>query len=83
MKSISVVIKDKEGLHARPAGMLCKAAKSFNCTSTIAKNGKKADMKKLFAIMGLAVKCGETVEVTCEGPDEEAAIAEIEKLLNG
>ena len=44
------------------------------------KNGKVADMKKIFAIMGLAVKCGETVTIAADGADEDAAIEELTKL---
>lgn len=80
MKSIDITIQDKEGLHARPAGILSKAAKGFESKVTIIKNGKAADMKKIFAVMGLAVKCGETVAITAEGADEDAAIEELIKL---
>ena len=78
MKSIDITIQDKEGLHARPAGILSKAAKGFE--SKVTKNGKVADMKKIFAVMGLAVKCGETVTIAADGPDEDAAIEELTKL---
>lgn len=83
MKSIDVVIQDKEGLHARPAGLLSKAAKGFASTVTMTKNGKTADMKKIFGIMGLAVKCGETVTIACDGPDEDEALAKMEEIING
>lgn len=52
MKSIDITIQDKEGLHARPAGILSKAAKGFESKVTMTKNGKVADMKKIFAVMG-------------------------------
>lgn len=83
MKTIDVVIQDKEGLHARPAGLLSKAAKGFTSSVTITKNGKTADMKKIFGIMGLAVKCGETVTIACDGPDEAEAIAKMEEIIKG
>ena len=67
MKSIDITIQDKEGLHARPAGILSKAAKGFESKVTMTKNGKVADMKKIFAVMGLAVKCGETVTIAADG----------------
>ena len=55
MKSIDITIQDKEGLHARPAGILSKAAKGFESKVTMTKNGKVADMKKIFAVMGLKI----------------------------
>ena len=53
MKSIDITIQDKEGLHARPAGILSKAAKGFESKVTMTKNGKVADMKKIFAVLAL------------------------------
>lgn len=81
MKSITVTIHDKEGLHARPAGVINKTAKGFTCTTTMTKDGQDADIKRIFAIMGLKVKCGDVLTITCDGPDEDAAIAEIGKIF--
>jgi len=38
MKEFKYVIKDAEGIHARPAGELVKAAKEFTCSITITKD---------------------------------------------
>ncbi len=82
MKSFSYVIKDAEGIHARPAGELVKLAKTFTSKVTIAKGAKSGDARKIFAVMGLGAKQGEEVTVTAEGDDEEKAIAEIEAFMN-
>lgn len=81
MKQFTVEIQDKEGLHARPAGLLSKAAKGFESTVTLTKGEKTADLKKIFAVMGLAVKGGDAITVTCDGADEDAAAAELEKMF--
>lgn len=73
MKTFSYTIKDEIGIHARPAGLLAKKAKEFESVITIEKNGKSAAATKLMAVMGMGVKHGETVNVSIEGPDEEAA----------
>ncbi|MDO4647225.1 MAG: HPr family phosphocarrier protein [Eubacteriales bacterium] len=73
MKQFTYVIKDEIGIHARPAGLLVKEAKKYESTIEIAKGDKKAAATKLMAIMGMAVKCGDTVTVTAEGADEDAA----------
>ena len=55
MKSFTCTIRDKEGLHARPAGLLAAAAKKYAGTNvTIAKGDKSGDAKKIFKIMSLA-----------------------------
>ena len=63
------------GIHARPAGNLVKFAKGFDSDITITNlsNGKSADAKKLFALLGIAAKCQDKVTVTVEGSDEDAA----------
>ncbi len=81
MKEFTFNVQDPMGIHARPAGLLVKEAKKFESTVTIAKGDKSTDMKKLLALMGLGIKQGETVTVTVDGPDEDAAAEAIEKFL--
>jgi len=81
MKSFTYVITDKEGIHARPAGIVVAEAKKYASAVTIENKGKKADLKRIFAVMSLCVKCGEEVKIVAEGADEEAAAAGVEKVL--
>ena len=53
--------------------MLVKEAKKFQSKVVFNKDGKTAEATKLMAVMGLGVKCGQTVEITVEGADEDAA----------
>lgn len=73
MKVFDYVIKDEVGIHARPAGMLVREAKKYGSKITIRKDGKSAEATKLMALMGLAVKCGQTVSVEISEDDEETA----------
>lgn len=66
MKEFTYTITDPEGIHARPAGELVKAAKAFESAIKLNKEGKSADCKRVFGIMGLAVKQGQTVTITVE-----------------
>ena len=70
MKSFSYTVKDELGIHARPAGLLVK---KFTSSITIKKDGKTADATRLMAVMGMGVKCGNTVELEISGDDEDAA----------
>ena len=71
MVQFSYTIKDEAGIHARPAGALVKLARENDCEVQIKKDGKSADLKKIFAVMSLGVKCGETVTVEVTGEAEE------------
>lgn len=81
MQSFSYTIKDEVGIHARPAGMIAKAAKALDSEITITKGEKTASASKLMALMSLGVKCGDTVTVTAKGGNEEAAIKELKSLF--
>lgn len=83
MKEFTYTIKDEIGIHARPAGNLVKLIKGFDSSVTIEKEGKPAvNGTALMKLMGLGVKCGETVKFTVDGADEEAAAAAIEEFMN-
>lgn len=75
------VIKDSLGIHARPAGLLVAEAKKYQSAVTLEAKGKKADAKRIFAVMSLGVKRGDTVVVSCEGADAEAACAGMKAVI--
>ena len=75
--------ENANGVHARPAGLLVKAAKALDSTITLENAaGKSAVATKLMAVMGLGIKQGDTVTVTVEGGDEEASAAAMEKFFS-
>lgn len=81
MQEFTYTIKDPEGIHARPAGLLVKEAAKFKSKITLKANGKSADLKRIFALMALGVKTGVEVTVTAEGEDEDAAIKALQANL--
>ena len=81
MKEFKYTITDPEGIHARPAGEHVKVCKEFACKITLTKDGKTADCKKIFGLMGLAVKKEQEVVVTFDGEDEDAAYTKVSAFL--
>ena len=81
MKEFQYTVKDACGIHARPAGLLVKVAKGFASTATLEKDGKTCDLRKLMALMGMGIKCGDTVTVTVEGEDEDTAAPALEAFF--
>ena len=73
MVSKKFVIENEQGLHMRPAGVLAKAVTKFE--------DKKINAKSLLNIIGACIKCGSEIELVCEGPDEEAALAHATELI--
>ena len=62
------------------ASHLAKLAKTFSSTISIEKDGKSVNVTKLMMLMGMGIKCGDTVNFTVEGEDEEAASKAIEEF---
>ena len=82
MNSFTFTVKDPMGIHARPAGLLAKMAKTYPDTViTLTKGEKTVKMTQLMMLMGLAVKSGDTVSVSAEGASEDAAIAALEQFF--
>ena len=76
MKQFTYTIKDALGIHARPAGLLAKKAKSYADTAvTITANGKTVNLGQLMKLMALGVKQGTEVTIACDGANEEEAAA--------
>ena len=72
-----VTIGNPTGLHLRPAGLLCKAALRFEYENTT------ANAKSVLSVLGACVKCGDEIELICEGADEQEALEAITELING
>ena len=81
MKEFKYVVQDELGLHARPAGLLVKEAAKFKSAVPLDSGVKKADAKRIMAVMSMGVKQGVEVTVTIEGEDEDAAFAAIETFF--
>ena len=81
MQDFNYVIQDKDGIHARPAGVLVKIANGFKSQIAISKAAKKGDLKRIFSVMALGAKQGDTVTVRIEGEDEVQAAAALQEAL--
>jgi len=76
-----MVVKNSTGLHARPVTALVKLAGRYKSTIELVYNDKTIKMKSMMALLGAGVKGGSTVEIICDGEDEQAAIDEIRELF--
>ena len=83
MKEKSIKIQLSGGLDARPVAMLVQVASQHESSVYIETEGKRVNAKSIIGMMSLALGTGETVKVTAEGTDEEAAVQDIEDYLSG
>ncbi len=76
-----VTIKNKQGLHARPAAMFVQIANKYNSEITIVKGRQKVNGKSIMGIMMLAAGAGSRVTIIANGDDADAAATALERLL--
>lgn len=76
-----VVIKNPTGLHLRPAGNLCKEAIKYKSLITFTFRDSTANAKSVLSVLGACVKCGDEIELICDGPDEEEALTALTEAM--
>ena len=74
-------IKNKLGMHARPAALLAQTVAKFQSKVSIIKNGQEVDGDSILGIMMLAGEFGSEITVIVNGRDEKEAIEKIEELF--
>jgi phosphocarrier protein HPr len=72
---------NKLGIHARPAALFVKTANRFQCECFVEKDGETINGKSIMGLMMLAAGPGSKITVTCEGPDANEALDELEALI--
>lgn len=75
-------VKNKAGVHARPAASLVKIASKYKSEVHIHMYGYKVNGKSILGVMTLAAECGSELEFEISGPDEEKAFEEIKELFD-
>lgn len=81
MVKFTYKVKDPQGMHARPAGIIAAKAKEFESDARVTDGKETADLKKVLPLMGLPVKCGDELAITVQGTDEDRAAEAIRDVL--
>ena len=76
-----IVIKNRTGLHTRPAATLVKTAARFKSDFFILKDGMELNGKSIIGVMTLAAEQGAKMTFRFEGPDEEEAAQRVVDLV--
>ncbi len=76
-----LVLKNRLGLHARPAAMFVKLAAKYESEILVEKDGEEVNGKSIMGLMMLAAGCGSKLKVTIQGSDAEKLMSEIERLI--
>ncbi|MDP8298784.1 MAG: HPr family phosphocarrier protein [Candidatus Tantalella remota] len=76
-----LTVKNKSGLHARPAALFVQIANKFDSDITIIKEEHEVNGKSIMGILMLAAEKGAKVTIIADGDDAEAALEELSEIL--
>jgi phosphocarrier protein HPr len=76
-----VVIKNRAGIHARPASLLVQTASRFGSQIFLEKDGERINGKSIMGIITLGATYNTPIKIVADGDDEEAAVAAIARLF--
>ncbi|MEF9939784.1 MAG: HPr family phosphocarrier protein [Clostridium sp.] len=82
MVKAKVKIKNPTGLHLRPAGIFCTEAGRYQSSITFSYKNSISNAKSVLSVLGACIKCGDEIELMCEGVDEEAALTAMLKAVD-
>lgn len=76
-----LTIRNKQGLHARPAALFVQIANKFDSKITIKSDDEEVNGKSIMGILMLGAEKGTEVIIEAEGNDAAMAIAELERIV--
>ncbi len=78
----TVIVKNKQGLHARPAALFVQVANKFDSTIVIRRDNEEVNGKSIMGILMLGVEKDTPIIIEADGEDAHSAVEELEKLIN-
>lgn len=82
MVSGNITIIEKNGLHMRPAKKLCQTAGNYRCKIHLVTGKTNVNAKSLLNVLGAGIKEKASVQIVCDGEDEEEALTAVMKVLS-
>jgi phosphotransferase system HPr (HPr) family protein len=77
-----LIVKNKQGLHARPAALFVQMANKFDSRITVRRDNEEVNGKSIMGILMLGAEKGTQIIVEIEGEDAHLAIVELERILS-
>ena len=77
-----VMIRNRAGMHARPAALLVKTASSFASQISIEKDSERVNGKSIMGVITLGATYNTPLKIIADGPDEVAALDALQRLFD-
>ena len=81
MKEHTFYIKNKLGLHARPAALFVKTCNKYKSQIRVFKDNQEVDGKSIMGLLTLGAGCGSVIKIVADGDDEDKLLSELYDLV--
>ncbi len=81
VKSVTLKIINKAGLHARASTRLVQSANKYRCEVTVSKDGQDVNGKSIMGVLLLVAAKGSTITITCDGEDAQPCLESLTQLV--
>jgi len=78
-----LTVRNRAGIHARPASLIAQMANKFQSEISLEKDSIVVNAKSIMGVITMAAGYNTTITLKVEGSDEQDAAAAIEKLFEG
>jgi len=76
-----LIVKNKSGLHARPAALFVQVANKFESRITVKRDSEEVNGKSIMGILMLGAEKNSTIIIEADGEDAQMALEELEKII--
>ena len=76
-----LIVKNKSGLHARPAALFVQVANKFESRITVKRDDEEVNGKSIMGILMLGAEKDSVIMIEADGEDAQAAMDELEKII--
>lgn len=77
-----LIVKNKQGLHARPAAIFVQIANKFDARITVRRDDEEVNGKSIMGILMLGAEKGSVIIIEADGSDADQALQELEKIIS-
>lgn len=81
MPEITLTVRNKVGLHARPAALFVQAAQKFKCDIKVTHGEREGNAKSILSVLSLGIDKNAVITIQSEGDCAEEALQALEALI--
>jgi phosphocarrier protein len=81
MPEVTLTVRNKVGLHARPAALFVQAAQKFNCDLKVTHGERDGNAKSILSVLSLGIDQNAVITIQADGENADQALEALKALI--